>query len=74
LVLRTIKAGLFGGATSMRWALMCSKRDEDSTNTAIARITVMTVKAVSQRRRVDNCCSTDTETNSLPLTDLPREI
>jgi hypothetical protein len=40
----------------------------------MVRITVMTVKAVSQRRRVDNCCSTDTETNSLPLTDLPREI
>lgn len=67
-------AGLFGGATSMRWALMCSKRVEDNTNTAMVRITVMTVKAVSQRRRVDNCCSTDTETNSLPLTDLPREI
>ena len=66
LVLRTIKAGLFGGATSMRWALMCSKRVEASTNTAIARATVTTVKTASQRRRVDNCCSTDIETNPFP--------
>jgi len=47
---------------------MCSKRVEAKTKTVMARAMVMTVKAVSQRRKVDNCRSIGTKTNSFPLT------
>jgi len=64
-VLKIINAGLLGGATSMRWALICSQRVVSDKIEMKVRVMIMIVKAVSQRRIEDNWCSIATATNPL---------
>jgi hypothetical protein len=65
-VLKTIRAGLFGGAISMRWAERCSQRAERDQRERAQRAIVATVRAASQRRIADNCCSTKSGHRGLP--------